>query len=720
MADPTIPAPPFFEERQNFKQLLLANKAPKPTGNTTYEEIVCVGFQPELDRLEAVVHIKQPVGYGGDICTPGTPEYVRFFLSFDGGTTWQDQGLTSFIAHDIPDAAKHHIEYAVTLTITPRKRLCRHPNLVLARAILSWNIVPAAGDPDFRIHWGNRHDTTIQIAAARRPPLKQLLEEAQVKLPAEIEEILDPKQEIATVEPKPLTFLQLQALYKEQKVELHRFGFATALQLLENPQVLTAAALNKPVFSKELSIDVAAWLKLLGEPKGDTSYEQLDCVGLDPVRSELVATFRVKRGSGYSGGPCTPGSLEYITFWADFDDNGTFETCLGTAAVRVHDFGRMIPEGGLEYGVSLPVFLVPYQKLCTAGPRLVRIRALLSWHKPHPCASPARPPVWGNAVDTWIQIPPGAPPNAGEFPGYLYTVCEVNMCGINPSTGLTSLDQPFGGLLSVSGEIPAAPVVTTPGRFKYKVAYRSLDPTPSPTWTYLANDFWVWVTQGAGVGIPTTSLVLQQVDAGGWYTYLEYGTPVSGNWRRVTGPNRLLGYWYTARTQTARWEIRLEFLDTATSTSYLASPQVCPDGTRSTVTVYLDQSEPVPYLSPNIEVSADGNPPWNPAKECDTLVKGVVLRGTYSVSDEHFRTLNLYVEPSGAAHNTPVTPSSRSYGSPDWVPTGGETGTWTLNTANMDACGYVVRLDVWDRTILNCDADGWFNATSIGFCLKDK
>ena len=28
---------------------------------------------------------KQPFGYGGDICSSGTPEYVRFYLSFDNG-----------------------------------------------------------------------------------------------------------------------------------------------------------------------------------------------------------------------------------------------------------------------------------------------------------------------------------------------------------------------------------------------------------------------------------------------------------------------------------------------------------------------------------------------------------------------------------------------------------------------------------------------------------
>jgi hypothetical protein len=52
-----------------------------------------VGFQPQFNRLEAVVFAKQQSGYGGDLCARGTQEYVRF-SSLDNGATWQDQGPT--------------------------------------------------------------------------------------------------------------------------------------------------------------------------------------------------------------------------------------------------------------------------------------------------------------------------------------------------------------------------------------------------------------------------------------------------------------------------------------------------------------------------------------------------------------------------------------------------------------------------------------------------
>jgi len=89
--------------RKNMKALLLANpnyfgsvseSALKPVlkiqGDTTYENIGCVGFNPQINRLEAVVYINEENGYDGDVCSNGSQEFVRFYLSYDNGVTWQD------------------------------------------------------------------------------------------------------------------------------------------------------------------------------------------------------------------------------------------------------------------------------------------------------------------------------------------------------------------------------------------------------------------------------------------------------------------------------------------------------------------------------------------------------------------------------------------------------------------------------------------------------
>src|SRR5215212_10071185 len=98
------------KERVQFKTLLAINPnyfgnltdsifQPVKTinSNTSYEEITCVGFNPDRNELEATVHIKRPSGYGGGLCGTGTVEYVRFFLNYGAG--WEDQGVMGFEVH---------------------------------------------------------------------------------------------------------------------------------------------------------------------------------------------------------------------------------------------------------------------------------------------------------------------------------------------------------------------------------------------------------------------------------------------------------------------------------------------------------------------------------------------------------------------------------------------------------------------------------------------
>ena len=47
------------------------------------------------------------------------------------------------------------------------------------------------------------------------------------------------------------------------------------------------------------------------------------------------------------------------------------------------------------------------------------------------------------------------------------------------------------------------------------------------------------------------------------------------------------------------------------------------------------------------------------------------------------------------------------------VPTTGEAGNWTLNTAGMQKCGYVIFLRASDRTIVNSGFVGHFGEASL-------
>src|SRR5215469_6000546 len=161
----------FELERERFLPLLLSNPnyfgnlensklkaVQKIVANTSYEELKCIGFNPQLNRLEGVVWVKQSTGYDGGICTNGSREYVSFFLSYDNGATWLPQGTTSFPVYDVP--GPHPLEYAVSIVIEPHHKFCFTPNLPLVRAILSWSVPPSG--PGFVPVWGNIVEARIQ------------------------------------------------------------------------------------------------------------------------------------------------------------------------------------------------------------------------------------------------------------------------------------------------------------------------------------------------------------------------------------------------------------------------------------------------------------------------------------------------------------------------------------------------------------------------------
>jgi hypothetical protein len=280
------------------------------------------------------------------------------------------------------------------------------------RAILSWSVPPPPNDPNFIPVWGEVHDTHIQIDPLQWIFIGELLKEARLKLPPQFAEALDLSQPVPAAKPQELGAVELQAMYKDKGVEPHRFALVEAQKLVSQP--LLSESLMSQGFKgvlQGLDIDLAGLFGKLFPVDGDTRYEELECIGLNPNQDTLVGVIRVKLPNGYSGGPCTAGSREYVTFWADFDNNGSFETCLGTTSVNVYDFAKL-PKEGLEYAVFLPVDLRCRRRPCEEGPVVVRVRAILSWQVAPPCSNPNYVPVWGNREETLIHIKPG--PTCGQ------------------------------------------------------------------------------------------------------------------------------------------------------------------------------------------------------------------------------------------------------------------------------------------------------------------
>lgn len=728
------PIPP---ERVQFRSLLLANpnhfgnvansnlKAILPkAGDVAYEELKCVGYNPDLNQLKAAVWIKQSSGFLGELCSAGSIEYIRFFMSFDGGASWQDQGLTSFQTFDIPGTKP--LEYAATLTPPAHRTWCTREMLPRLRAILSWNLPPPAGMPNFVPVWGNVLEAHIQIRPLRFFTVSDLLAEAQLKLPDALQALIDPAQQISALPPAALGVSQLAVLYKPEEVPAHRVLFAHAYAHIARPEASEAfAAFGSPgpFAGLNLAANVAGnvagnvgadiFAIVGGEGKGDTSFEQLDCIGLDPNGTEnLVGTLTIKRPVGYSGGPCTAGSQEYVAFWVDWQDGGGFHW-VGTAQVGVHDF-HSIPPDGLRYAVAQPVNLSPHRKPCGEGPVTARVRAILSWAVPPAPSNPNATPHWGNRQDTLVLIPPGQRAVTGDYTPYIESICSVDACTIDPTTGFAPGDRPFGGTVSIFGIIPGAPSVTTPlaNRPKYRV---TVQPVLGGAPQHVTDPFGITLHQQVLPGLPQDIPFSQTVDGDDYFTYQVAPNVPGVGWRDVV-PSGLLAQWNTAG-KTGRWRISIEAKDPVTNTAYPAGGTVCPDGTvRSAVIIDLDNAAPLTGL--HITGVSHGGGPVTPAVDCASFQVGDVIHGTYFVADEHFGSLALVVEPSVHANGASVDVgggvNSRSYPT---VPTTGESGTWTLNTHGMDPCGYTIQLQSNDRTIVDCDGP-WRNDNAfVGFCL---
>jgi hypothetical protein len=691
--------------RSNFRQLIIQNpnyfgnieKSPfkavaKQAGNTEYEELGCIGFQPQQNFLNAVVFIKLPYGFDGNICTSGSQEYVRFYVSYDGGKIWTDVGITSFAANDIPGPAGkpfERLEYAVTIPFDPRRKLCFFDNFAIVRGILSWNVPPPPGDPKFTPVWGNVHDTMIKIDPRRIIILNEALSELGVKPTEQIAQAVDLNQNIKTAAPKQLSLSELQKEYEGKDVEPHRYGLLAldrAVHGNPDPRLMSANFGGaKNIIGAEF--DVAAAFAAISKQNGDTGYEQLECVGLNENTLSLEGVIRIKRSYGYDGGPCTAGSHEYVTFWADLDFSSHYATCLGTASVNVHDTADL-PKGGLEYAVELPTSLFVYRQLCDAGPKLIPIRAILSCQP----------------IQTGVQS------------AFFDTVGSMSVTKINSVTGLadgsstvgfSAVQSPFGGEVTITGYIyPASNLSAGALPFKYQI---SVSNDGGITWTPLNDIFTVsrQIIPWGGVPAPLPD-VTQSVDlsgiTAGFYTY-------QADW--ITGPGdslivvagNVLAKWQTAGKPDGLYQIKMDVYDPLVPAFFSAV---------NTATILLDNTAPVGLPDnptvPFINITSGGG-------SCGDFHVGDKITGSYAVSDLHFWQLSLeLLPPSGGAFTAPV-PLPRFWTDPG-ASTLGDVGTWTLDTTGLPPCGYVVLLNAWDRTIVNSGGIGNYNDGSVGFCLK--
>lgn len=700
------------KERAEFKHLLIKNpnyfgnlpKSPfkavkKIVGNTKYEELTCVGFNPNLDMLAATVQVKLPYGYKGGLCGPGSNEYVRFFIDYGDG--WKNAGLVAFNVHDIPDAqdcagkSNKPLSYVVTLPIEPKRDYCGNPVLPDVRAILSWEEEPPDDDPDWPMVWGNVLERHIQI----KPRLWLLADVAKVvgielkqkiKLPPIFDEV-EPCP-IPQPEPPPLELPDLVKLYtvpvveKGQKArfsaEPHRFGF-NEIQAQLAPGTINKKTLSNTIAKwNALGLDLSAAVEALQATSGDVSYEELDCLGLDYNHEWLVATFCIKKPCGYLSNLCYKGSKEYIAFWADYDDKCEW-TYLDTMEVNVHDIAG-IPADGLHYMAVLPVNLNLHRQPCNK-PKIARIRAVLSWNTPPSTSDPDEIPYWGNRLDAHVQIKPGKP--EVEPTARISIIGGIGIADIDTAvSGMTkplakfaewgtyadpwgphTRDCPFGGIITLHG-LPIA-------GHKYCIEVREFGSSDPPT--LVKNK--IWLVDKNGVG------------------YWHYADPTNGqfDYQDVTlNVLNKLAEWYTYGN--GLWQIRLRLFDSVGNLM----------GQTPWYNILLDNT------NPSAEITIDGG-------ACDKYSPGTVITGKFVARDPYFGHFNLDTLPASMSPPSPTTGTPPVSSGESQTAVSGN--AWELNTSSMQPCGYVVRVRVWDRTVRN-SAIGHHNykEDDKGFCLLEE
>jgi hypothetical protein len=175
----------------SFKAVLNIHK------DTTFENIGGIVYNPRFEQLQATVTINQSHGYSGASCKYGSEEYVRLYLSYDWGATWQDQGVRSVNVLDT--SHRKPLEYIVSVSISPAQTFCFMQNLPLARAILSWNTLPPTDSPDWTPVWGNVVDEQVRFAENRVNHRGRIMSETSPELPEEMAALRNLEQVIDTL-----------------------------------------------------------------------------------------------------------------------------------------------------------------------------------------------------------------------------------------------------------------------------------------------------------------------------------------------------------------------------------------------------------------------------------------------------------------------------------------------------------------------------------------
>jgi hypothetical protein len=138
---------------------------------THWEDLLCVAIHTKMERIMAVVSVRQPDGYSSVLNDHNSTEFVRFFIDWGRGEDYQPVSLCSFEVFD-RDHAKEQCRLPQHQIITSKFNVDRYWESVMdgiqpkVCAVLSWHLSPPQ-ESDYQPVFGNRVESRIRTESIK-------------------------------------------------------------------------------------------------------------------------------------------------------------------------------------------------------------------------------------------------------------------------------------------------------------------------------------------------------------------------------------------------------------------------------------------------------------------------------------------------------------------------------------------------------------------------
>ncbi len=724
---------------------------------TKYEELSCVGLLPDENLLEAVIEIKKPFGYKGNLCSEGSKEYVSFYIDYNDGAGFVSIGAAASVTvHDLTFVNEDNLYYSVRQNFIPEEYLnCDTPQIVKVRAILSWEQIPTGSN--YTPVWGNVVERWVQIKPKSTgvifypiPPLFPIPDDKPFPFKGFNQVTLSPKEIASPTPPIPpfpslsqfimtgdkseIKALVLKTIEAEEKikeagnVETERFEFNTLM--MENPNYFGAISSSQdsteilnsvyslPQSTMELMLPKLEinpdWLIPVKPMLYNTTFEELKCIGLRPEEDLLEAIIEVKKSSGFSGDLCTLGSTQYVAFYIDFHDGSGYQY-IATSSIAAHD----IPEANdkhLSYAVKATIGNISSKLQSCTVENIVEVKAILSWNQDPTPFGHLYTPTWGNVLTRHVQIRPkdGASVKCDiEIINHVHTddidqissqkglAIKINSSG---SAVPYVFDRPFGGTIACWGN------VSIPDGAFYRFLYSD-------------NNGLSWnnITDRRIARNPSPWIITQSrtPDSDGWFSINDYKTDIA-NYSLTA-----LLHW-NSRGKNGDYLLKLEVVK-ADKTTLLCVDESAIKLDNKGIDLFEFGGTPAPLPAKGVVVK-DSSGQY---KKCESFNGSESIEVFGNFKDDYFSSFSLKVFGGNIAISGSATIASGRYDAP--VPgvlnSTGTVGAYnggmgtkltTLNLCTIPQtpakvkCAYGIRLYVSDRAIVGSVRGYEFDTSSHG------